>query len=444
MLRRILKDQVILEADDHRILNYKRTDATKFLKAGNPIKPADLKVGDLIEVESTQDEEGFLTAVNVMWQQDGSEKDREHAAEPVEVSIAKGSHDKETDSKESEVKEPDAKQPDAERPDGKQLDGKQPEKPVTKPPAPADSPADDPNPADLNAPSKDKVKAVQIDSEDQGPPVLKRGGKTVHRDAAHAPEAVQSAKNEEPSEPDARTTPTTSAVQRPEEVVIEKAREAAGSFLETLPNYYCQEVMTRYQTESGSNWRPLDVISMALVYENGQESYRNLQVGGKPTKKKIEDLSGAWSTGEFGTVLADVFSPSTAADFEYRKQSRSGGRAALVYDFSVEREHSHWRIMVASQLLMPSYKGSIWIDKDTNRVLRIEMQATHIPEAFPTDKVEMATDYEFVRFGEQQFLVPTHAETLGCQRDTGACNRNAIDFRNYHKFTGESSITFDK
>jgi len=203
--------------------------------------------------------------------------------------------------------------------------------------------------------------------------------------------------------------------------------------------------MTRYQSESSStNWQPQDIVSMALVYENGKESYRNLAINGKATKKNIEDLSGSWSTGEFGSVLADIFSPATAADFEYRKESRSAGRASLIYDFSVEREHSHWRIMVASQLITPPYKGSVWIDKQTNRVLRIEMQATHIPDAFPVDKVEMATDYEFVRIADRQFLVPVHAESLGCQRDTSSCSRNAIDFRNYHKYSGESTINFDK
>jgi len=186
------------------------------------------------------------------------------------------------------------------------------------------------------------------------------------------------------------------------------------------------------------------VVSMALVYESGKESYRNIAINGKPFKKKIEDLPGGWSTGEFGSVLADVFSPATAADFEFRKQSRSAGRASMVYDFSVEREHSHWRIMVPGQLMEPSYKGSVWIDKETNRVLRIEMQATKVPDAFPIDKMEMAVDYEFLGFGEHKYLVPVHAESLGCQRDSQLCSRNAIDFRNYHKYTGEASITFDK
>jgi hypothetical protein len=454
MLRRVQKDQIVVEADDHRILNFKRTGNTKFLKLGNAIKPADLIPGDYIEIEASEDDEGFLTAVNVMWQQDGSAKDRAHAAEPVEVSIAKGSKDHDKDS-EKDAKDSDKDNAkDSARADAKNNPAPDQGQSAAKPASPAaaqSQPADDDqSPADLNAPAKDQARPVQIDSDDQGPPVLKRGGKVAHKEADPAPPAAPSAnppgtelsaRNEPPA---ADSEPPVRGPQRPEEVVIEKAREAAGSFLETLPNYVCQEIMTRYQTAPGSkNFQPIDIVSMALVYENGKESYRNLTIGGKATKKNIEDLSGSWSTGEFGSVLADIFSPATSADFEYRRESRSGGRQSLVYDFSVEREHSHWRIMVASQLITPAYSGSVWVDKETKRVLRIEMQATHIPDAFPSDRIEMATDYEFVRFGDRQFLVPVHAENLGCQRDTNTCSRNAIDFRNYHKYAGEANISFE-
>ena len=40
------------------------------------------------------------------------------------------------------------------------------------------------------------------------------------------------------------------------------------------------------------------------------------------------------------------------------------------------------------------------------------------------------------------FLVPVHAEVLSCQRGTTICTKNAIDFRDYHKYSGESNITF--
>jgi len=297
------------------------------------------------------------------------------------------------------------------------------------------------------------VSAERIDPGDEGPPVLKRG-KTAARQTPDAQPTLT-----------ARSTPPTPPRNAPEETtddedsrpavrrvsgnphssdeLIEQAREAAGMFLEGLPNYVCQEYIARYfSTSHVVNWQPQDVVSSDLVYEDGREHYRNLAVNGKPTKKNMEDLPGSWSTGEFGTVLAQIFSPATATEFHYRRESRSGGRPSLVFDFAVDREHSAWKIMVASQMVMPAYNGSLWIDKETKRVLRVEMSAARLPESFPADKVESSTDYEFVRFADRQFLVPVRAETLDCQRGTDNCSRNTIDFRNYHKYSGESTITF--
>jgi hypothetical protein len=71
------------------------------------------------------------------------------------------------------------------------------------------------------------------------------------------------------------------------------------------------------------------------------------------------------------------------------------------------------------------------------------MQAYGFPDAFPADHVESATDYQYTRLGDaKQYLLPVHAENLSCQRGSNFCSRNVIDFRNYHKYTGESSITF--
>jgi hypothetical protein len=85
----------------------------------------------------------------------------------------------------------------------------------------------------------------------------------------------------------------------------------------------------------------------------------------------------------------------------------------------------------------------VWIDPASARVMRIEMSARSFPSDFPIDDVESATDYEYIRLGDaKQYLLPVHAETLSCQRGTNDCSRNVIDFRNYRKYTGESTITF--
>jgi hypothetical protein len=142
-------------------------------------------------------------------------------------------------------------------------------------------------------------------------------------------------------------------------------------------------------------------------------------------------------------VLIDLFSPATATDFRLVGNSRIAGIGARQYAFEVARENSHWNVLMGSQSYRPAYNGAVWIDPATSRVLRIEMSAKGFPNDFPTDHVESATDYQYVRLGgTQQYLLPVHSEMLTCQRGTNDCSKNVIDFRNYHKFEGESTIKY--
>ena len=67
--------------------------------------------------------------------------------------------------------------------------------------------------------------------------------------------------------------------------VIDKTREAAFAFTDTLPNYVVKQFTTRYATRNasgrGNNWQALDNVSTDVVYENGKESYKNFQINGK-------------------------------------------------------------------------------------------------------------------------------------------------------------------
>lgn len=279
------------------------------------------------------------------------------------------------------------------------------------------------------------------DPGDSGPPVLRRG-KPVQQASVTLPS--------DPSETDA--SPGRNTVSRPNPpvaygnphmVLIEQARDAAANFLDTLPNYVCEEQTTRYVSETRQpSWNVVDIVSAELVYDDHQESYRNLQINGKPTKKSPED-SGAWSTGEFGTILANLFAPQSATEFKYVQADTIEHRAASVFDFKVQRVRSNWKIWVPGQYVVPQYKGSVWIDNKTAQVLRIEMQAKEIPQEFPEITVETAVDYDTVGLGAaDRFLLPVHAEALSCWRNSNECQRNVIEFRNYHKFEGESTIKF--
>jgi hypothetical protein len=301
---------------------------------------------------------------------------------------------------------------------------------------------------------------------DDGPPVLRRG-KPAARSTASSDDTAQTASSARPAgdstPPDSslkgvRDRPSddyaaaiTPAASRPtnlnpKEELIERAREYALNFTDNLPNYVCQQYTTRYMRIPGSReWHAQDVVSANVVYENGKEDYRNIAINGKPVNKKMEELPGSWSTGEFGTTLRSLFHPGRQAEFTYVKQSNINGMNAWVYDYKVRRENSDWHVSLGSQSIIPAYAGRVWIEEKTAQVLRIEMSATDIPRDFPLDQVEASNDYGFVRLATaDQYMLPTHAETLSCERGSPVCSRNTIDFRNYHKYSGEANIVFDK
>jgi hypothetical protein len=417
---------ISLELNDNRILDFRRNDKTKFFKNGDEVKNPKFTAGDQLSIEGPEAADHTFTAVNVYWEKAANATDTANASEKNE-----GVVDTWKDA---------------------------PEKGGTKK---GPSPKDAPETVALESATEKAPPPARQDSDDPGPPTLKRGGPAdpKRERAANAPAGTPAANApaiESPRTTPAETlTPTAPTIRRtgdedtipmtvrPEDPLIRKASDAALDFTETLPSYVCQEMMARFQSESHpASWQALDVVTANLVYENGIEEYKNIAVNGKP-KKSMEDTGGAWSTGEFGTVMINLFSPATNTQFHYRKDARTGGVNARMYEFEVARENSHWSIKMESQTYMPAYKGAVWIDPSTSRVLRIEMEAFGFPESFPTDHVESSTDYQYIRLGDaKQYLLPVHAETLSCQRGSNYCTRNTIDFRNYHKYTGESNITF--
>ena len=388
VVRAIDAKSLEVEADDERIVTFQIADTTK--------KPDGLVPGDKVEIDATQDDKGAFTATII----------KKTGSGPAPVAAA----------------------------------------PIGQP-ASASSSAE---PPEDTRPTTSMATPVPLDPDDEGgPPKLKRGIPKPRKPVASQTEV---ARNESPaaSEPLPANMPATpETAPAPANTagsgslaLLEKAKEVAEEFLTGLPNYVCQQFTTRYVSEGHvTDWKALDVVSADVVYEKGKERYEHLAINGKPVKKSIEE-TGSWSTGEFGTVLADMFSPATAAEFKFAGNRTIRRQAAAIYDFDVTHPHSHWKIQVPGQAVMPAYHGSVWIAKDSARVLRIEMQAVKIPVDFPRDTTEMALDYDYANLGADKYLLPVKAEVLSCQRGSSLCERNVIEFRNYHKYAGESTITF--
>jgi hypothetical protein len=271
-------------------------------------------------------------------------------------------------------------------------------------------------------------------AEDGDAPKLQRHGEPQSEGAADAPAA-----------PDAGPPPESNDPRRYTDAqIVQDARVAAGAFSASLPNYLVQQVTSRYfATGFPTQWQEIDVVTADLAYVDGKEDYRNVQVNGYPANNP--ERSGSWSTGEFGTTLEDVMSVGTNAAFKRRGEEKMLGRAAVVYDYSVVQSNSHWTMVSPDgRQYRPAYDGAVWIDKESRRVLRIEQRATSFPSGFPISRAECKLQYAWVKIEQKSYLLPWASENVGCMSGSGACTRNALEFKNYRKFTTESNITFGK
>ena len=433
-LRKLDTETLILESEDKRILRFRAESSTIYFKGLTEIKPDAIEPGDHLLVEFGSDDDGKYFAGRVTLEKAGTSEERAKARVPVE-SMPKTYEDSSKPDTRNQP-EPPVKA-DA---GGKSTAGKTAKK------------EEESEPAALPPGSFTEVRDATVlkNGEDEERPKLTRG-KPVARKRADEDEPVVIATTPvRPNSDIAGDVPAQPTVIRNEDpperegdAVIEKTRQNAYSLLESLPNYTVKQLTTRFQSSTvKANWQAVDNISIDLVYQDGKERYTNVLLNGKPSKGKAEE-TGAWSTGEFGTTILDLFSTSTQADFRPLRATESiAGRTSVVYNFYVKQENSHWRIHAPGESYSPAYRGTVWIDKETSRVLRIEMQSRNMPQDFPIDKVESTLDYEFVRLGTGKFLLPVKSESLSCFRGSSNCSRNVIEFRNYRKFGSESSITF--
>ena len=444
LLRRAAGPKIVIEADDHRIVWYRINEKTTFPKGGKTADVASFVVGDHVNVDSTEDEQGYLTAMSVTFEKAGTPAEKA-AAQTWDLPRLQGRQAASSSTPSSPQRAPGDERPVLRR------KSEEPAKETASQNAPAKetAAATPEEPVDTRPTTTVRPQDPPRDQDDPGPPALRHGVPAPHRPSARASTSGGESSGgpvilSKPAEPEPKAD-TGQQVVAEDDPVIAKAREVAASFAGSLPNFFCQQVTTRYQSDHPKQgWDPVDVVTAEVAYENGRESYKNIRIGNKSTNKPMEDIEGTRSTGEFATILEDLLSPTTAAQFRRKGQDTIHGRATWVYKYEVTRERSHWRIEAPSQLYYPAYQGTVWIDQETGRALRIEQQSRNMPLLFPFDTVETATDYDFVRLSTPEpFLLPVDAEVLSCVRGTNTCMRNRIEFRNYRKFGAESNVTFD-
>lgn len=230
--------------------------------------------------------------------------------------------------------------------------------------------------------------------------------------------------------------------------LLEQARYHAAEFMEELPNFIVTQFVTRYvQTPQQKDWQAQDKLEVELSYSAKQgEKFKLLRLNGKPTNQNYEQLGGATSTGEFGSMLAALFSQRSQAEFKEVKRETFRGRQAVIFDFRVKKAHSSNQITDrnSNRTVTVGYQGSVWIEAETARVLRIEQAADDIQPGFPVTLAESAVEYDWVTIAGTRYLLPVYAEVILGRDADRVYSRNVIELRDYRVFDTDLKIVPEK
>jgi hypothetical protein len=224
---------------------------------------------------------------------------------------------------------------------------------------------------------------------------------------------------------------------------IEEVRRNVRDYIDELPDFICQQEITRYYDLGTGAWERSDMLAYELTYNRKVESYKPINSIGRPVTRDLDKSGGAYSTGDFATALAMLFSPETNTSFKPAGKEKLGQRQTLIYDFRVPVATS--KLTISSDNVPPivaGYSGSVWIDVETKQVLRIEQAADDLPAGFPVTQAETSVDYDMVKLRgiDVECLLPTHAEFIIGDRRRRQFSRNAIYFKFYRKFETDIKV----
>lgn len=231
-------------------------------------------------------------------------------------------------------------------------------------------------------------------------------------------------------------------------VTRSKTLEAVGE----MPDFVVKQAIQRSAAYAGTGtFRNLDSLIVAVSYKSsGQEDYKLLSLNGAiqsnpQSKSSYEEVGGTSSTGEFVTVLATIFKPESLTKFEPVETDVVRGRNAVVYEFWTDKEQARQRITCQNILTASAttgIHGRVWIDRADQRVLRVESDATDIPENFPCTAARRNIDYDWAVIADDKYLLPLVSDVRVTVRDKDRLfeTRNLIRFKNYQKYGSEVKI----
>lgn len=228
--------------------------------------------------------------------------------------------------------------------------------------------------------------------------------------------------------------------------ILAGIRDYALNYTANLPNFLCNQITHRQvdSTGTGDHYREADKLQEQLTYFEHRETYKVMAVNGQMVSNKDHlKLGGAISSGEFGSMMYEIFEPQSGTEFTFDHVGTWDGRRVNEFRYRVDKERSHYSIFHegVNRTIIAGYHGLIYAAADSNAVVRITLECEEIPHDFPVQDVKLDLRYGIARISDQEYMVPVKWDMRS--RDGKYLSWNSAEFALYRKFETTSTLKFD-
>ncbi len=219
---------------------------------------------------------------------------------------------------------------------------------------------------------------------------------------------------------------------------VKVSNEAA---FHSIQSFVCREQIERYRAQSGTD-KHLDTITATVSFENGVEQYSDVRRKNRPLKD-LAALEGAWSKGEFGTLLqqTQLLFPGRSMDLEGEQKTSEGYLA--IYSFDVPSEASPWDLEVGGQHYQIGFHTRIFVSESSHLIERIERTSMQMPGSLGISEIRWNVTLRAVDLNGDRWLLPYTAEYGVVYAGSRRKEWNTMQFSEYHRYGAEVSVHFN-
>ncbi len=226
--------------------------------------------------------------------------------------------------------------------------------------------------------------------------------------------------------------------------LLGRAQAVNENLYRSLQSFVCDETVLRSRASlDDRRVRPLDVLTAKVSFENGSEHYTEIRRNGR-VRARMSDVPGAWSEGEFGTLLRQTEQLLKSQRVTLSRLTHFGVSAAALYTFDVAEADSPWSLIVEGRSYRISFRTAVWIEQSSGQILRVERSSTTMPQQTYISELTWSVSLSNVNVNGAAWLLPVSGEYSVLYAAQNRREWNRLTFSNYHRYGSEVALRFEQ